>query len=324
MRNNNQDPKTYSQERRQYDTLSWSARTLVRGDDSQIEKTRLEFHNMQVSDKRYLEKVFRNQRQKLNLAEEAPVLHLKTDVLIWGLFMSTVMTASVYLGPNYIEHLEVYRNTNFEELKNLFDVAQRLTLDHEAEILYVPPIDWTAPSWTRFALTHDQAVKWTNAKSTRLLDSVFCLGKIQEHSEANQRWKDQLEEFRQSDSYTVEWNTILPGLEILQKIQKDLQDRNIEPGNYEGRSVFVSMFNDIDCTMTGNSRVGRKFPIGNAYSYTVKRDYPYLCMWMTSNWLERNKTLIRCGKYSITKSIWENQHLSLIMYTWDALKDNVK
>ena len=21
---------------------------------------------------------------------------------------------------------------------------------------------------------------------------------------------------------------------------------------------------------------------------------------------------------------WENQHLSLIMYTWDALKDNVK
>ena len=40
---------------------------------------------------------------------------------------------------------------------------------------------------------------------------------------------------------------------------------------------------------------GRKFQIGNAYSYTVKKDYSYLCMWMTSNWLER-KTLIRCGK----------------------------
>ena len=45
---------------------------------------------------------------------------------------------------------------------------------------------------------------------------------------------------------------------------------------------------------------------------------------MTSNWPERNKTLIRCGKYSIKKSIFENQHLSLIMYTWAALKDNVK
>ena len=30
------------------------------------------------------------------------------------------------------------------------------------------------------------------------------------------------------------------------------------------------------------------------------------------------------GKYSTKKSIWENQHLSLIMYTWDAVKDNAK
>ena len=36
------------------------------------------------------------------------------------------------------------------------------------------------------------------------------------------------------------------------------------------------------------------------------------------------KTLIRCGKYSTKKLIWENQHLSLIMCTWDVLKDNVK
>ena len=34
--------------------------------------------------------------------------------------------------------------------------------------------------------------------------------------------------------------------------------------------------------------------------------------------------LARCGNYLIKKSIWENQHLSLIMKTWDALKDNVK
>ena len=34
--------------------------------------------------------------------------------------------------------------------------------------------------------------------------------------------------------------------------------------------------------------VGWRFPIGNAYWYTVKKGYSYLCMWMTSNWLERN------------------------------------
>ena len=71
-------------------------------------------------------------------------------------------------------------------------------------------------------------------------------------------------------------------------------------------------------------RLGEGFQFGNAFSYTVKKDYSYLCMWMTSNWLERNKTLIRCGKYSIKKLIWENQHISLIICTWDVLKDNVK
>ena len=55
-----------------------------------------------------------------------------------------------------------------------------------------------------------------------------------------------------------------------------------------------------------------------------EKDYSYLCVWMTSNWLERNKTLIRCGKYSTKKLIWENQHHSLTMNTWDVLKDNVK
>ena len=34
----------------------------------------------------------------------------------------------------------------------------------------------------------------------------------------------------------------------------------------------------------------------NAYSYIVKKGYSYLCMWMTSNWPERNKTLFRGGK----------------------------
>ena len=114
MRDNDQDPTTHSQEWQQDDNPFWCTRTLVRrgecassgstrnlvrGDDNQIERTRFEFHNLQISDHRYLEKVFKNLRPKLNLAEEAPVLALKTNVLILGLFMSTTMKASVPLGP---------------------------------------------------------------------------------------------------------------------------------------------------------------------------------------------------------------------------------
>ena len=234
VRNNNQDPTAHWW---QDDTLSSSTRKLVRsgesassastrklvrGEDNQIERTRLEFHNMQISDHRYREQVFKNLRQKLNLAEDAPVLDLKTKVLIWGLFMSTTMEAAVHFGPSYKEKLEVHSNTNFEELKNLFDFTQRLILEHQAEILKVPPIDWTAPSLTRSTLTHDQEINWMKTKVHVYWDSVICLWKMQEHSEANQRWKDQLEEFRHSNSYReffgidgepveFEWN-MFPGL----------------------------------------------------------------------------------------------------------------
>ena len=44
-----------------------------------------------------------------------------------------------------------------------------------------------------------------------------------------------------------------------------------------------------------------------------EKDYSYLCMWMTSNLAGKKKILIRCGKYSIKKSNWENQHLSWII-----------
>ena len=147
MRNNNQDPTAYSQERRQNDTLSSSTRELVRSGESassastrileraeeiQIAMTRLDFHNVHISDQRYIEKVSTS-RQKLNLAEEAPVLDLKTNVLIWGLCMSTTMKAAVHVGPNYTENLKENRNTYFEELKNLFHVTWRLVLDRQED-----------------------------------------------------------------------------------------------------------------------------------------------------------------------------------------------
>ena len=109
VRNNNQDPTTCSQEWRQDDHPFWgtrklvrsggsassgSTRKLVREHDNQIERARLELHNMQISEHRYLEKVLKNLRRKLNHAEEAPILDLKTNVLIEEL--ETMDTSKIY------------------------------------------------------------------------------------------------------------------------------------------------------------------------------------------------------------------------------------
>ena len=111
--------------------------------------------------------------------------------------------------------------------------SQRLTLEHEAEILNVSPFGWTGPLWTRSTLTQAQTIQWTKAKIHVYSDSVLCMGMMQEHSEANKRWNDQLEEIQQSDScrelfgidggpIEFEWNIFprLTSLEILQMMQK--------------------------------------------------------------------------------------------------------
>ena len=108
-------------------------------------------------------------------------------------------------------------------------------------------------------------IHWAKATAIVYSDSVLCLGKMQAHAEANERWKSQVADVPLSDSHAellgidgerveFEWN-IFPGLtslQTLQKIQEDLQERNIEPEMFGDRVIFMSRFNDIDWTAKGN------------------------------------------------------------------------
>ena len=125
----------------------------------------MEFHNMQVSDFRYLEKVLKNLRKKLNFAEEAPIIGieaLKTNVVIWGLFLCRQRWKP--LPPFILDPVTLnfrkYTGTQ-EELHKLFDITQKLISDHHAGVLNVTPIKWTACSWTRSTLSLEQVITWT-------------------------------------------------------------------------------------------------------------------------------------------------------------------
>ena len=124
-----------------------------------------------------------------------------TNFLMWELFVSSSMKAAIYLGPNYAENLGVHKNTDFVEIHNLFGITQKLISEHSEEILNVKPIESTDPSWTRSMLFHDQVIKWTKAKVLVYSDSVLCLGKLSDHSEANRRREGQVADFQLSASY---------------------------------------------------------------------------------------------------------------------------
>ena len=58
---------------------------LQRGVEKQLERTKLGCLNMQLSEYRYVDKIFENLRQKLRLSSETP--DAKTNVLIRALFV---------------------------------------------------------------------------------------------------------------------------------------------------------------------------------------------------------------------------------------------
>ena len=117
---------------------------------------------------------------------------MKTNVLTWGSLLSSSMKAAVHLGPIHTDNLVVFKNTSFGEIQNLFGITQNLISDHSEENLNVRPIESKTPSWTRSILSHGQVIKWTKAKVLVDSDSVPCMGKLSDHSEANRRWEGQV------------------------------------------------------------------------------------------------------------------------------------
>ena len=55
--------------------------------------------------------------------------------------MSSSMKAAVHLGPNCLTNLEIYKNTNFEEIQSSFNITQKWILERSEEILTVNTLE---------------------------------------------------------------------------------------------------------------------------------------------------------------------------------------
>ena len=111
---------------------------------------------------------------------------------------------------------------------------------------------WGKNSWTRLSLIDDEIV--INLQRTKVYvfsDSVLCLGKVLQHPESNESWKNRVAGIRSEKSYRdydaingesteFEWN-IFPGFTTLQlcdKVNDLLSDLGETPEIFTGRILF--------------------------------------------------------------------------------------
>ena len=112
--------------------------------------------------------------------------------------MSTTMKAAIHLGENNKDNLFSHKNTNFEALRTLVDITQKLILNQKHEIRHVSTIEWKDEIYFG---TYDKVIKFSKAKVYVYSESVLCPGKMHRHPDAMVKWADQLQHSQSSNEY---------------------------------------------------------------------------------------------------------------------------
>ena len=207
----------------------------------------------------HMEKVFSIVRRCYGFSPMDQMKNLDVNTAIWGILRSVDLQAAVHLGKDCTEKLDRPK------------VTQRLITD-QTEITGLTTIDWQQPMWRETTLLTDRAVQFATARRYVFSDSAMS-------------WKARLNGFWKHVISTIwivskgnNWNSSgnFPGfttLGILEEIQKFMIELHCEPEQFEGKIIFMSMYNDIFCRELGNTEkcetisvtnanYARRFPLG--------------------------------------------------------------
>ena len=156
-------------------------------------------------------------------------------------------------------YLHSIKNTDDLLMKQMFDRSEKLISKQLDEICGVNTINWEDSSWRQLSLVSDEEViSPSQAKVHVFSDSVLCLRKMNENPQSNYAWEDRLMWFKSSSEYRApdtidgepmefEWK-IFPGfttLQLVREVQEFMSKMSIQPEDFTGRIIFMSMFHDI-------------------------------------------------------------------------------
>ena len=130
----------------------------------------------------------RNRQKRMSNVAESGEEHS----MIWGMFMAATLNAATFMGKYFSTIQSVVKNCEDLTLKQMFDVTAQLVKNQD-EINGLDKIQWEKYSWTRLSLIGDDTV--INLQSTKVYvfsDSVLCFGRVLQHPDSNEAWKNRI------------------------------------------------------------------------------------------------------------------------------------
>ena len=162
-------------------------------------------------------------RKMLGRSPEDAMQDIDKRSMIWEMFMSSTLGASVFMGWNYSDNLRSIRGTGEKlTLKKMFEISEQLILETSDQILGVSRVGWGRSQWKQLSLVDGGGfVSLPRAKVYVFSVSVLCLGKMNQNPISNTVWERPLEWFKDSSQYRTldtidgepmefQWN-IFPG-----------------------------------------------------------------------------------------------------------------
>ena len=216
-------------------------------DDDDMDSDTATESNFSLKSRSFLHRVNDRLRKMLDHSKDA-MQDIDKRSLNWGMFMSSTLEASVFMGKDYSENLHSIKNTG-NNLKQMVDISEKLVVGQSDEIFGVSPINWEDSSWKQLSLVNDEEViSLSHAKVYVFSDSVLCLGKVNQNPTSNTVWEEKLSWFKDSPQYRTldtidgepmefEWN-IFPGFTTLQLINKVQEDQNGRPITIPGTNYL--------------------------------------------------------------------------------------
>ena len=159
--------------------------------------------NLSLKSRSFLKRVNDRLRKMLDRSPEDAMQDNDKHSLICGMFMSSTLEASVFMGKNNSENLFSIKNTGENlAMKQMFDISEKLIVGQSDEIYGVTPINWEDSSWKYLSLIGDEEViSLSHAKVYVFSDSALCLGKMSHNPQSNTVWEDKLTWFKSSSQY---------------------------------------------------------------------------------------------------------------------------
>ena len=116
--------------------------------------------------------------------------------VIWWMFVSSTLQASVFMEKNYSDNLHSIKIQNLKT-KQMFDISEKLISEQSDEICGVNTINWEDSSWKHLSLVGEKGISLSHTQVSVFSDSVLCLGKMNE----------KVEKFIRTQLMVSQWNS---------------------------------------------------------------------------------------------------------------------